>query len=71
MAWYQYLSYCCPQERSYLDTIFTAIGAVLGFQNCSEVMEIGPFALVTDLGIYISSNPQILVYTAVKGSFLH
>ena len=30
---------CCVQERGYLDTIFTAIGAVLGFQNCSEVME--------------------------------
>ena len=28
---------CCLQERGYLDTIFTGIGAVLGFQNCSEV----------------------------------
>jgi len=26
------------EERGYLDTIFTAIGAVLGFQNCSEVV---------------------------------
>jgi len=26
------------EERSYLDTIFTAIGALLGFQNCSEVV---------------------------------
>ena len=44
---------CCLQERGYLDTIFTAIGAVLGFQNCSEVpcklnLE-RPFPLVTDI----------------------
>ena len=32
-----------------MDTIFTAIGALLGFQNCSEVTKTGPFALVTDL----------------------
>ena len=62
---------CCLQERGYLDTIFTAIGAVLGFQNCSEVgnklnLE-RPFSLATDLET-LTPNLQILFLLVTGGS---
>lgn len=36
------------EERGYLDTIFTTLGAVLGFQNCSEVVACRTGRMVAD-----------------------